>query len=214
MKLFNRSVKSVVNAMVVAILAVLVACSGSDRDLIDPAVITADSLAQSVIDNDSIDWYIEEYNIENVFTEDTGIRYALIKNGNGEVPDLNDIVSVEYVGKFLNNKVFDTTIEQVAIDEGISDSRTYIPMRFNYTLDGSGINSSFLPQFRNGLNKILSMTDENDIRLFSKGSKALLFLPSAIAYGPRGDQFYDGVEDVIPPNTVIIFEFTLVTFRP
>lgn len=214
MKFFFTKTRDWIHAAVVVLLLILAACSGSDRDVIDPAVITADSLAQSAIDNDSIDWYIEEYNIENVVSEDTGIRYAITENGNGEVPDLNDIVSVEYVGKFLNNKVFDTTIEQVAIDAEIADSRTYTPLRFNYTLDGSGINSSFLPQFRNGLNKILSMTDENDVRLFSKGSKAHLFLPSAVAYGTRGDQFYDGVDDVIPPNTVIVFEFTLVTFRP
>jgi len=196
-------------------LSIFIACSGSDRDLDDPAQITADSLRQSGIDNDSIEWYITEYGIENVITEDTGIRYALTKEGNGETPDYNDIVSVEYTGMFLNNKVFDTTIEDVAIDAGIDVAgRIYTPLRFNFTKDGSGISSSFLAQFRNGLNKILSMTDDNDVRIFSKGSKALLFMPSAVAYGVRGDQFYDQYEDNIPPNTVLIFEFKLVTFRP
>lgn len=215
MKLFCRKIKDLIFAVSIASLSIFIACSGSDRDLDDPALITADSLRQSGIDNDSIEWYITEYGIENVITEETGIRYALTKEGNGEIPDYNDIVSVEYTGKFLDNKVFDTTIEEVAIEAGIDVSgRVYTPMRFNFTQDGSGISTSYLAQFRVGLNKILSMTDENDVRIFSKGSKALLFMPSAVAYGVRGDQYYDQYEDNIPPNTVLIFEFTLVTFRP
>ncbi|MEQ6119883.1 hypothetical protein [Reichenbachiella sp. MALMAid0571] len=215
MRLFCRKMKDLVFVASIVSLSIFIACSGSDRDLDDPAQITADSLRQSGIDNDSIEWYITEYGIENVITEDTGIRYALTKEGNGETPDYNDIVSVEYTGMFLNNKVFDTTIEDVAIDAGIDVAgRIYTPLRFNFTKDGSGISSSFLAQFRNGLNKILSMTDDNDVRIFSKGSKALLFMPSAVAYGVRGDQFYDQYEDNIPPNTVLIFEFKLVTFRP
>ena len=215
MRLFCRKIKDLVFVAIIASLSVFVACSSSDRDLADPALITADSLIQSGIDNDSIEWYITEYGIENVIAEDTGIRYALTKEGNGEIPDYNDIVSVEYTGKFLNNKVFDTTIEDIAVDAGIDiEGRVYTPLRFNFTQDGSGISSSFLPQFRNGLKKVLSMTDDNDARIFTKGSKALLFMPSAVAYGVRGDQYYDQYEDNIPPNTVLIFEFTLVTFRP
>ncbi len=215
-KKLDLTVKNLTALLGVVVVVLLASCGGSDREEeIDPAKVTADSLAQSIIDNDSIDWYINEYQIADVREEASGIRYALLEEGNGEAPDPNDIVSVTYLGKFLNGKAFDTNSEQAAKDADIYvENRNYVPLRFNYTENGSTLSSSFLASFRQGLTEVLNMKDTEGKRMFTKGSRAVLFLPSALAYGTTGDQVSNLIDDTIPPNTVILFEFTLVTFRP
>ena len=205
--------------------SIIIACGGGDTGIVDPETITQDSINQATIDQDTIDWYIENnFSNSQVVTEESGIRYLLVREGNGEVPDLNDIVSVNYTGRFLDDGVFDTTVEQTAIDSGIDvDGRVYNPIRFNYTLNGSEI-SNTIAGFSEGLTAIMSMTDRdfddsisetNAQRLFSKGSKALLFIPSASAYGTRGTVNQFGIQTgLIGPNTVLLFEFEMVTFRP
>ena len=75
-----------------------------------------------------------------VFSSSTGIRYVFLKEGNGQTPNLNDIVSIDYVGKNLSDVVFDTSNTQAAIDAEIyTEGRSYSPIRFNLTSNGSGL---------------------------------------------------------------------------
>ena len=46
---------------------------------------------------------------ENTKTLGNGILYRVLKEGTGAKPGVNDSVSVNYVGKFVNGKVFDSS---------------------------------------------------------------------------------------------------------
>lgn len=192
-----------------ALTSTIIACSNTDALIEDPNQIREDSITQSIIDNDAIDAYIATNSLENVFTAESGVRYVFLKDGNGETPDLNDIVSIDYIGKLLTDVVFDASNEQDAIDKGIFiDGRTYGPLRFNLTRDGAAL-GGFVSGFKDGVNKVLLETDDNNNRLMTTGGQALVIIPSAIAYGTSGTS-----NGTIPANTVIAFEITLVSVRP
>ncbi|SMG20870.1 FKBP-type peptidyl-prolyl cis-trans isomerase [Marivirga sericea] len=136
---------------------------------------------------------IEEYLAENNLTAERDPSYDLFyiieEEGSGPNPSNGEQVEVNYVGKFLDGKVFDTSIESVAQDEGIfSASRTYEP--FSFTL---------------GQRQVILGWDVG-IKLLNEGGKATLILPSYMAYGPRGG-------GSIPPNTVLLFEVELVNIN-
>ncbi|WP_296619549.1 FKBP-type peptidyl-prolyl cis-trans isomerase [Marivirga sp.] len=134
---------------------------------------------------------IEEYLEENNLTAQRDLSYDLFyiikEEGNGAKPENGQQVEVNYVGKFLDGKVFDTSIESIAKEEEIySESRTYQP--FSFTL---------------GKGQVIFGWDVG-IKLLNEGTKATLILPSYMAYGPRGNSS-------IPPNTVLLFEVELLS---
>lgn len=230
-------------------------CFGScvdhaEENLTELEEIRQDSIAQADLDQAAFDTYIAE--AENgidpdlVVTESNGVRHVIWQPAtNLRKPEVNEIVSVHYTGKFIDNVVFDTTDPDIAkesdslnyVSEGISfddllneststyeellDSlntsegaindplfslnRVYIPMVFNHQLDGSGISFGFISGFRSGLEQVML-----DMEL---GSRSLIMIPSAVAYGVLGTVNSDGSVG-IPPNTPLLFEFRLVNIRP
>lgn len=97
-----------------------------------------------------------------------------------------DTVRVDYVGKTLDKKVFDSSIEQVAKDNGIFNAtRRYQPLRFAV---GYGLTIS-------GFEFALSM--------MHPGEKATVIFPSRLGYGaqPSGG---------IAANSPLIFELSLL----
>jgi FKBP-type peptidyl-prolyl cis-trans isomerase FklB len=108
-----------------------------------------------------------------------------VVNDGGNTVVLGDTVTVDYVGKLLNNDVFDTSIEQVAKDAGIySSSRSYIPL-----------------EFRPGYNFAI-VGFEFAISLMKEGEKATVIFPSRLGYGSQSN-------GTIPPNSPLIFEIDL-----
>ena len=100
-----------------------------------------------------------------------------------------DTVTVNYTGKMLNKKIFDTSIEQVAKDNDIFTSkRKYEPLRF---VNGYG---EFLDGF------------EFAISLMHPGEKATVIFPSILGYGTRSN-------GAIPANSPLIFELDLVQVK-
>jgi FKBP-type peptidyl-prolyl cis-trans isomerase len=107
-------------------------------------------------------------------------------SGSGILPAVGDSVYVNYVGKFLNGTVFDTSIESVARANNIfSSNRRYAPLdvRFGY--------GQVIPGFEFALSKM------------EKGDKATVFMPSLYGYGsnPVGS---------IPANSPLAFELEIV----
>jgi FKBP-type peptidyl-prolyl cis-trans isomerase len=93
------------------------------------------------------------------------------------------------VGKLLNGRVFDTSIESVARDNNIfSENRNYIPLRF---ILGRG-------QLIEGF--------ESAIAIMEAGDKATVIMPSIFGYGgaAQGD---------IPPNSPLIFELDFIELK-
>jgi len=100
-----------------------------------------------------------------------------------------DTVKVDYTGKTLNNKIFDTSKEQVAKDNGIFNSnRVYQPLRYPI---GRGFTIT-------GFEFALSM--------MHPGEKATVVFPSRLGYGTQasGD---------IPANSPLVFELDLLEVK-
>jgi FKBP-type peptidyl-prolyl cis-trans isomerase FklB len=137
---------------------------------------------------------IEQYLLQNPITgvkeykevEEGVYIFWQVANEAGEGVLRGDTVSVNYTGKLLDKTVFDTSIEQVAKDNGIfSSGRKYEPLRF-----------------RPGFNFAI-VGFEFAISLMKEGEKATVIFPSRLGYGtqPSGP---------VPANAPLIFEIDLI----
>ena len=100
-----------------------------------------------------------------------------------------DTVTVNYTGKTLDKKIFDSSIEQVAKDNGIfSNARKYQPLRYavgyGFTITGF----------------------EFAISMMHAGEKATVIFPSRLGYGTQAS-------GGIPANSPLIFELDLVQLK-
>ena len=103
---------------------------------------------------------------------------------------------IHYAGFLGNGTLFDTSIEDVSktfgkFDPARAAANQYTPIPFQ-----AGKKDGLIPGFIEGIEKM------------SIGDKAVLFIPSHLAYGEAG------AGDVIPPNTDIIFEIELMKKMP
>ncbi|MBN1159396.1 MAG: FKBP-type peptidyl-prolyl cis-trans isomerase [Bacteroidales bacterium] len=87
----------------------------------------------------------------------SGIYYCLIREGNGKMVEAGDVVEVHYEGRFLNGKVFDSTVKR---------------------------NESF--QFVYGTDYQLIKGLEEGIGMMREGEKSLFLVPSEMAFGATG----------------------------
>lgn len=143
---------------------------------------------QSEKEKQEIDAYLAENKITAQPLESGLIIVEEVK-GNGKKPQNGQKVKVNYTGKLLNGKVFDTNIEADAKAAGIyNPQRPYQPFEF---ILGAG--------------QVIRGWDEGIAQL-SVGSKATLIIPSAIGYGPQD-------MGIIPPYSTLIFDVELVGFN-
>lgn len=160
----------------------LSACDKGCEDT--PGQCAEEQLAADIV---IIEEYLEENNLEAI-QHPSGLFYRIQEEGTGELPNTGQIVSVNYVGKFLDGRVFDTSVDSVAREAGIyNENRNYKP--FEFTL---------------GRDVITGWTI--GISLLKEGSTATLIIPSGYAYGSNGS-------GSIPPNTVLLFEVELVDIK-
>ena len=132
--------------------------------------------------------YISENNLKVDSTEN-GLYYTITQEGNGIIPETGQMVSVNYVGKLLDGKVFDTSYEAIAKENSLfNPQRTYEPYTFEL-----------------GTRSIIQGWNEA-FSVLSEGAKATLIIPSDLGYGPRGS-------GVIPPNAVLVFDVELVEIK-
>lgn len=159
------------------------------------ACVDSESTVETILERDKK--AIEEYLAANPITgpkdfvdEITGFRVIWQEMSNsGQLPEPGDTVRVNYTGKLLSNRVFDTSIESVARENNIySENRNYIPIKF---ILGRG-------QLIEGF--------EAAIAIMEVGDKATVLMPSLYGYGnaSQGD---------IPPNSPLIFELHLIEIK-
>jgi len=122
----------------------------------------------------------------------TGLKYVITKKGGGQKPAKGTPIFIHYAGFLENGKLFDTSIENVAqtfgkFDENRAAQGGYQPIPFQ-----AGRKDGMIPGFIEGIDKL------------SFGDKAVLFIPSHLAYGAGG------AGNVIPPNANIVFEVELL----
>jgi len=100
---------------------------------------------------------------------------------------------VNYTGRFVSNgKVFDSSIKDTAIKAKLQGAtmRPFAPIHIPV-----------------GQQRVIKGWDEG-LQLLNKGSKAILIIPSSLAYGERGMQQF------IPPYSPIAFEVEIVNIIP
>jgi peptidyl-prolyl cis-trans isomerase A (cyclophilin A) len=121
----------------------------------------------------------------------SGLKYKIVKNGNGKKPADGTNVLIHYAGYLEDGSLFDSSYEAVVkeygkFDENRAKANGYQPFAFQY---GS---KTLIPGFVE--------TIEN----LTYGDKVVAFIPSKLGYGERG------AGNVIPPNSNIIFEIEMI----
>ena len=121
-----------------------------------------------------------------VKTTPSGLKYVITKLGLKAKPLKGDTVYVNYTGKLLNGKVFDSSIQSIAQQAGLNQpGRTYEPI--NFVLGTNGVIQGW----------------EEGLLLINEGGKATLVIPPALGYQdqPQGDQ--------IPPYSTLVFDIEI-----
>lgn len=119
----------------------------------------------------------------------SGLYYDIIKKGNGKQAEAGKMVSVNYTGKFLDGKVFDTSDEEAAKASGNHNpQRKYQPIEFPL-----------------GQRRVIPGWDEG-VQLLKEGDKAVFIIPANLAYGSRG-------AGPIAPNTPLVFDVELMAVK-
>ncbi|NVJ86648.1 MAG: FKBP-type peptidyl-prolyl cis-trans isomerase [Algoriphagus sp.] len=157
--------------------------------------VDTESTVETILERDKK--AIEEYLAANPITgpkdfvdDITGFRVIWQELSNsGQLPAPGDTVRVNYTGKLLSERVFDTSIESVARANNIfSENRNYIPIRF---ILGRG-------QLIEGF--------EAAIAIMEAGDKATVIMPSLYGYG-------NATQANIPANSPLIFELHLIDIK-
>lgn len=137
----------------------------------------------------AIEKYLADNNLK-AKPDENGLYFIQTKKGTGKVAQSGQEVSVNYVGKRLDGKIFDTNLEDVAIANGMfMPGRPYEPMAF-----------------RAGVGQMIPGFDMAVLKM-NKGSKATVIIPFELAYGPRD------VSEDLPPFTTLVFEIEMVDIQ-
>jgi len=129
---------------------------------------------------------LEKYLLDNGITQEptaSGLYFILLKDTIGQSPGITDVVEFEYTGKLVNGDVFGTTNKEVAEENGIYNERTVFgPIRIVLENSLIGLAEGF--------------------QLMEEGEKAMMILPSDIAYGGNS-------VGIIPRYSTLIFTIHL-----
>lgn len=134
--------------------------------------------------------FIESNRAKAVKTK-SGLAYTVIEKGGNIKPTQEQNILVEYAGFLEDGTLFDTSDAEVAKNFGVYNAqRPYQPIPYQLS-NKTGL----IPGFLEGLEQL------------NFGDKAILYIPSHLAYGERG------AAGLIPPNANIIFEVQLLERR-
>lgn len=135
--------------------------------------------------------YIDSHRANAIETK-SGLLYVVTEKGGNIKPTQEQNILVEYAGFLEDGTLFDTSNAEVAKSFGVHNpQRPYQPI--SYQLRNK---TGLIPGFLEGLEQL------------NFGDKAILYIPSYLAYGERG-----AAGGVIPPNANIIFEVQLLEAR-
>ncbi|WP_035670809.1 peptidylprolyl isomerase [Flavobacterium sp. 83] len=129
-------------------------------------------------------------------TTASGLAYKIVQKGSGVKPADGTTFYFHYAGYFEDGTLFDSSYEDICKAYGKYDANRaaqngYQPFPFE-----AGKKDGMIPGFLEALN------------LMTYGDKAVIFIPSNLAYGQRG------AGGVIPPNTNLVFELEMFEKQP
>lgn len=133
--------------------------------------------------------YIADHKLM-VKTTPSGLKYVITRASMRRKPIVGDTLLVNYTGRLLSGKVFDSSVQADAMAAGLQQpGRTYEPL-----------------QLVVGKGQVIQGWDEG-LLLLNEGSKATLIIPSNLAYGANG-------AGDIPPYSTLLFDVELVKIKP
>jgi FKBP-type peptidyl-prolyl cis-trans isomerase len=116
---------------------------------------------------------------------ESGLVYEILEPGDmSVVPTSVDTVIVNYVGRYREGMVYDAAKEGAEFE-----SQDSISMHMARMIEG----------WKEG------------VQLLGKGGKIRMWIPSALAYGPQGNQMYGGP---IGPYETLVFDLDLLDVKP
>lgn len=137
---------------------------------------------------------LEKYIFDNKLSPKvttSGLRYIIVQPSSKAKPSSGDTALVNYIGRTLDGKVFDSSIEAEAKNAGLQQQgRKYEPIS---VVLGEG--------------QVIRGWDEG-LLLLNEGSKAKFLIPSPLGYGSRG------AGSDIKPFSTLIFDVELVEVKP
>lgn len=120
----------------------------------------------------------------------SGLKYIITQPSIKRKALKGDTVFVNYTGRTLDGKVFDSSVEAVALKAGLQQpGRKYEPIKVAV-----------------GAGEVIKGWDEA-LLLLREGSKASLLIPSDLAYGERG------AGDSIPGFSPLLFDIEVVKIK-
>jgi cyclophilin family peptidyl-prolyl cis-trans isomerase len=125
-------------------------------------------------------------------TTASGLVYKITQKGSGVKPVYGTTFNFNYAGYFEDGSLFDSNYEEVCKTYGKFDANRAAQGGYKAFPFQAGKKDGMIPGFLEGLN------------LMNLGDKALIFIPSKLAYGERG------AGGVIPPNANLIFEIEII----
>lgn len=132
--------------------------------------------------------YAKDNNIKAT-PDENGLYIIVRKKGNGPKVEIGRQVAMNYTGRLLDGKVFDTSVETVAKENNMYEpSRKYEPLSYKV-----------------GEQSLIEGWEKGVINQ-PAGSKLTLIIPSSMAYGPRaiGD---------IPANSPLVFDIEIASVK-
>ena len=129
-------------------------------------------------------------------TTPSGLAYKIVENGTGVKPANGATFYFNYAGYFEDGSLFDSSYENVNKAYGKYDERRAAQNGYKAFPFVAGKKDGMIAGFIEGLENM------------GFGDKAVVFIPSNLAYGERG------ANGVIPPNTMLIFELEMLEKEP
>ncbi|QBN18151.1 peptidylprolyl isomerase [Flavobacterium nackdongense] len=125
-------------------------------------------------------------------TTPSGLSYKITQKGTGVKPADGTTIYFNYAGYFEDGNLFDSSYSDVCKTYGKYDANRDAQNGYQAFPFEAGKKDGMIPGFLEGLS------------LLSFGEKAIIYLPSNLAYGERG------AGGVIPPNATLIFEIEMI----
>lgn len=123
-----------------------------------------------------------------VKTTASGLKYVITQPSVKPKPQIGDTVYVNYTGRFLDGRVFDSSVQADAEKAGLQQpGRTYEPIQ---VVLGTGV--------------IQGWTEA--LQLMNEGSTGKFIIPSSLGYGT------DGYGD-IPPYSTLVFDMSIAKVK-
>jgi cyclophilin family peptidyl-prolyl cis-trans isomerase len=124
-------------------------------------------------------------------TNPSGLVYKITQKGTGEKPKEGTTFYFNYAGYFEDGSLFDSSNPEVCKAYGKYDANRAAQNGYEVIPFEAGKKDGMIPGFVEALNQL------------SIGDKAIIYIPSSLAYGERG------AGGVIPPNATLIFEIEI-----